>query len=137
MIARGDGRFLFLGSGAARSDEVVQLPYSVSKLGIERLATGLAHQFTPSGIAVTCIRIDGVMPTEAVAISAPHLAGAGVCSPDDFGEAAAWVVSSPTWFSGAVLTLGQLRDLGGSRLGEHCRRGRGGRPRQITRRTAS
>jgi NAD(P)-dependent dehydrogenase (short-subunit alcohol dehydrogenase family) len=91
---------------------VVKLPYSVSKLGIKRLATGLAHQFTPSGIAVTCIRIDGVMPTEAVAISAPHLAGAGVCSPDDFGEAAAWVVSRPTWFSGAVLTLGQLRDLG-------------------------
>lgn len=112
MTDRGAGRFVFLGSGAAFSDEVLQLPYAVSKLGIERLTTGLAHQVSSTGVAVNCIRIDGVIPTEAVELSAPHLVENGACTAEEFAEAVVWLLGRPTWFTGMVLTLGQLRNLG-------------------------
>src|SRR5207245_10162814 len=66
MVERGEGRIVNIGSAAAVSDVVLQLPYSVAKIGLERLTTGLAHQFGEQGVAVNCIRIDEVIPTEAV-----------------------------------------------------------------------
>ena len=111
-LERGDGRFVFMGSGAAFSDDVLQMPYSVTKLGLERVTTGLAHQFGAAGIAVNCIRIDGVIPTEAVTLSAPHLADVAACSPEQFAESVIWLLGRPTSFTGMVLTLGRLRDLG-------------------------
>ena len=112
MLEQGDGRVLNLGSGAAFSDNVEQLPYSITKLSLERLTTGLAHQFTARGIGVNCIRIDEVVPTEAVTLHAPELQATARCTPQQFGEAAAWVLGRPSWFSGMVLTMDHLRDLG-------------------------
>ena len=112
MIERGHGRVLNIGSGAAHSDGVLQLPYSVSKLGLERLTIGLAHQLATESVAVNCIRVDEVVPTEAVTLHTPELGVGAPCSPEQFAAAAAWVLSRPSWFSGQVLTMGQLRDLG-------------------------
>jgi NAD(P)-dependent dehydrogenase (short-subunit alcohol dehydrogenase family) len=112
MLDQGSGRILNIGSGAATSDGVLQLPYGVTKLALERLTTGLAHQLTGTGVGVNCIRVDEVVPTEAVSRAAPELAGGARSTPQDFAQAALWVLARPGWFTGLVLTMEQLRDLG-------------------------
>ena len=87
MIERGQGRILNIGSGAAQSDGTLQLPYSVTKLGLERFTTGLAHQLAGCGVAVNCIRIDEVVPTEAVELHAKELAASARTSPEQFADA--------------------------------------------------
>ncbi|MET0578647.1 MAG: SDR family oxidoreductase [Ilumatobacteraceae bacterium] len=112
MIERGGGRILNLGSGAAQSDGTLQLPYSVTKLSLERLTTGVAHQLAGTGVAVNCIRIDEVIPTEAVELHAAELAAGARSNPAQFAQAVTWVLSRPSWYTGLVLTLDQLRDIG-------------------------
>jgi NAD(P)-dependent dehydrogenase (short-subunit alcohol dehydrogenase family) len=112
MLARGDGRILNIGSGAAQSDGTLQLPYSITKLALERLTTGVAHQLAGRGVAINCIRIDEVVPTEAVELHAKELAVTARSSPEQFAEAVVWVLSRPSWYSGVVLTMDQLRDVG-------------------------
>ncbi|MBV9511079.1 MAG: SDR family oxidoreductase, partial [Caulobacteraceae bacterium] len=49
MLERKSGVLLTVGSSSAHDDGVVQLPYSVTKLGLERIATGLAYQYGAQG----------------------------------------------------------------------------------------
>jgi citronellol/citronellal dehydrogenase len=112
MLERGDGRILNIGSGAAHSDGTLQLPYSVTKLSLERITTGLAHQLTGQGVAVNCIRIDEVIPTEAVELHAKELAVGARSNAEQFAEAVVWVLARPAWYTGMVLTMEQLRDIG-------------------------
>jgi len=115
MLERADSRILNIGSGAALSDGTLQLPYSVTKLSLERITTGLAHQLTDGGVGVNCIRIDEVIPTEAVELHAQQLMAQARSSPQDFAEAAVWVLARPAWYTGMVLTMAQLRDRGALR----------------------
>lgn len=114
MVERGDGRVINVSSGAALNDgeNVLQLPYSVTKLGLERLTTGLAHQFIKAAVAINCVRIDEVIPTEAVTLHAPELAERARHTPVDFGGAMRWLAAQPVGFTGKILTLAQLRDAG-------------------------
>ncbi|MEU7814014.1 SDR family NAD(P)-dependent oxidoreductase [Pseudonocardia sp. NPDC049154] len=112
MLERGNGRVLNLSSIAALDDGVVQLPYSVSKLGLERLTTGLAGQLVGTGVAVNCIRIDEVVPTEAVTLAAPHLRDTARCTPEQFAEGAVAVLALPAERTGEVLAMDDLRAAG-------------------------
>ena len=116
MIQRGRGSIVSLSSSAALSDDVLQLPYSVAKVGLERLTIGLHHQYGEQGVAVSCIRIDEVIPTEAVLLHAPNLAASARTTPDDFARAIAWALQrTPDQIGGHVLGLEELRKLGALR----------------------
>jgi NAD(P)-dependent dehydrogenase (short-subunit alcohol dehydrogenase family) len=119
MLQRGSGRILSLSSSAVLDDGVLQLPYAVAKTGLERLTTGLHHQFGERGIAVSCIRIDEVIPTEAVGLHAPHLVDAALLGPAEFAHAVAWVLEQRVEdVGGRVLTLSGLRASGALRQGQ-------------------
>jgi NAD(P)-dependent dehydrogenase (short-subunit alcohol dehydrogenase family) len=112
MLERGSGALLTVGSGAAFSDGVPQLPYSVTKLSLERIATGLATQYLGQGIASNCLRIDDVVVTEAVRLQAPQLADRGKWSPDDVARAIVWITDQGVALSGRVLAFEELESLG-------------------------
>ena len=116
MLERGRGSIVSLSSSAALSDDVQQLPYSVAKVALERLTIGLHRQFGEQGVAVSCIRIDEVIPTEAVLLHAPDLAASAKTTPDGFASAIAWALQrTPQQIGGRVLGLDELRSAGALR----------------------
>ena len=113
MLERCRGSVVSLSSSAALSDDVLQLPYSVAKLGLERLTIGLHRQFGDRGVAVSCVRIDEVIPTEAVLLHAPDLAASAKSTADGFAGAIAWALQrTPEQIGGRVLGLDDLRSAG-------------------------
>jgi NAD(P)-dependent dehydrogenase (short-subunit alcohol dehydrogenase family) len=112
MIERREGLVLNVGSAAAYEDAVPQLPYSVSKIGLERLTTGVAAQEQHEGVAVALVRIDELVVTEAVHLSAPHLVTDSSTEVDTFAVAMQWLISNPSGLHGRVLTFDDLRALG-------------------------
>jgi NAD(P)-dependent dehydrogenase (short-subunit alcohol dehydrogenase family) len=112
MIERRSGRVVLVGSGSAQDDGVPELPYSIAKLGLERLAVGAAHEWAGSGVGVDCVRIDGIVPTEVVALHVPELLDQAVVTVDEMALALLWVASRPGNETGQVFTLEQLRVRG-------------------------
>jgi citronellol/citronellal dehydrogenase len=116
MLERGRGSIVSLSSSAALSDDVPQLPYSVAKVGLERLTLGLHREFGDRGVAVSCIRIDEVIPTEAVLLHAPDLAASATSTPDGFAGAITWALQrTPEQIGGRVMGLDDLRSAGALR----------------------
>ena len=111
MLDQG-GTILNISSGAAEDDAVPQLPYSCTKLALERLTVGLHHQFVGRGVIFHCIRIDELVPTEAVSYSlGDTVLDVPICDVDSFASATIRLASQPD-LSGEVLTHGRLRELG-------------------------
>ena len=113
MLERGSGVLLTIGSSSAHDDGVLQLPYSVTKLGLERIATGLAYQYGGRGIASNCLLIDEVVLTEAVRLQAPQLVDRAKWTAEDAGEAIVWITDQGVKLSGRVLGFEELQALGG------------------------
>jgi NAD(P)-dependent dehydrogenase (short-subunit alcohol dehydrogenase family) len=111
MLDRG-GTIINLSSGAAQDDAVPQLPYGCTKLALERLTVGLHHQFLGRGVAFHCIRIDELVPTEAVSYSlGDTVLDVPVCDVNSFAAATVRLAGEPE-LSGEVLTHARLRELG-------------------------
>jgi NAD(P)-dependent dehydrogenase (short-subunit alcohol dehydrogenase family) len=109
MLDRGFGRVLFIGSGAAHHDGVLQLPYSVSKIGLERLTTGLDFQLAGTGVTASCVRIDELVVTEAVHLSAPQLVTEDSMQPDRFAIAVRWMIDHGEEIHGKTIDIAYLR----------------------------
>jgi short-subunit dehydrogenase len=112
MLERASGTVLNLSSGAAVDDVVPQLPYACTKVGLERLTVGLHHQFGGRGVAFQCIRLDELVPTEAVTFAmGDEVLDIPTCDVDTFTAAALRLVARRD-LSGEVLTHARLRELG-------------------------
>src|SRR5262249_54096663 len=116
MLARGSGCVLNLSSGAAlRGASPQQLPYAVSKAGLERFTSGLHEQLGPCGVALHCVRSDEFIPTEGALFGAPEHAARARLSPADFAEAMVWLVSEGSALGGTIVSLSALRERGALR----------------------
>ena len=83
---------------------------------LERLTTGLHRQFGDRGVAVSCIRIDEVIPTEAVLLLVPDLAASAKSTADGYAGAIIWALQRPPeQIGGRVLGLDDLRSAGALR----------------------
>ncbi|MCW2620963.1 MAG: short-chain dehydrogenase/reductase [Frankiales bacterium] len=111
MLARGRGMILNISSGAAFQPVPAQLPYAVSKVGLEHFTAGLALQLDGSPVRVACVRVDEIVPTEAVTYARPDMAELGRCSSDQLGAALVWVSEQPAQ-QGRIWTMADLRDAG-------------------------
>ena len=116
MIEHGGGHIINLSSGAAvREGQPIQLPYAVSKAALERLTLGLHHQFHAQNVAVYCVRIDSVIPTEGAAWGAPEVVERAEYSTADFAAAMVWLAGQPAGSGGKAFTLGELEERGALR----------------------
>jgi NADP-dependent 3-hydroxy acid dehydrogenase YdfG len=117
MIQHGSGVVMTVGSGSAHGDDrekrVMQLPYSVTKLGLERLALGIANQFREKKVASSCLLVDEVVVTEAVRLHAPHPAESSIWEAEAIGEAIVWITDQGMDLTARVLGLKELQELGG------------------------
>ena len=113
MLERRSGAVLTVGSSAAYSDNVLQLPYSVTKLSLERIAKSLAFQYGEQGVASNCLLIDEVVLTEAVRLQAPQLVDSAKWTAEDMGEAIVWITEQGKALSGRILGFEELQALGG------------------------
>jgi 3-oxoacyl-[acyl-carrier protein] reductase len=113
MLARGAGHIVHLSSGSAQADRgPLQLPYAVSKAALERLTTGLHHQFHAQGLHASCVRIDEVIPTEGAAWGAPEVLAQARSSAADLARALVWLVSAAPDAAGRIVPLEELRARG-------------------------
>ena len=111
MLKNGTGAVVNVSSGAAVSDEVPQLPYGCTKAALERFTVGLGHQFAGSGVGFYGVRIDELVPTEAVTYSMPDgLSDMAICPPEAVARAIVDLIKRPD-LSGQILGHAQLREL--------------------------
>jgi NAD(P)-dependent dehydrogenase (short-subunit alcohol dehydrogenase family) len=115
MISRGDGRVISVSTGAAAHYVAGQLPYSVTKAGLEQITFGFGHAHPDQGVSFNVLRADGV-PTETLLAVGGSIGvlrpGARYNTPAEVGTAIAWLAARPADFTGATLDFEQLRALG-------------------------
>ena len=92
-------------SRAATSDEFSLLPYSVSKVALERLTQGLAAEAHASRFVT--LRIDDVVPTEAVTFHGGPVAPDAL-SVEDVVNATLWLIEHADEHNGETVSLIQL-----------------------------
>jgi citronellol/citronellal dehydrogenase len=109
MTARRHGAILNVSSAASVMAIPGLLVYGVSKAGLERLTTGLAAELRVHDVAVNCLRIDVPLASEGFVDNAPELDKTD-WEPTEVGaEAALWMLTQPTTFTGQVLGITDLR----------------------------
>jgi NAD(P)-dependent dehydrogenase (short-subunit alcohol dehydrogenase family) len=112
MLERKSGSIVNVSSGAAVSDEVPQLPYAATKAALERLTVGLGVQYAKSGVNFYGVRVDELVPTEAVTYSMPDgLPDIPICPAEDLADAIVTLLTRPE-LTGQVIGHGRLRELG-------------------------
>ena len=139
MARAGGGSVINISSGAAVTPEFGRISYTVTKTALESLTEGMAHELRPDGVAVNCIRLELSVWSEGYAFTLPGVAqtdqmqtreatiaaGARRAQPGgdlaDFedpvimSDAALWLAQQPRDYTGHVLTIGQLREMGAVR----------------------
>ncbi len=61
MLERGEGTLLFSGATASIKGNAKSSPFAVAKFGLRALSQSLAREFTPQGIHIAHIIVDGVI----------------------------------------------------------------------------
>lgn len=110
MMKRGGGRILNISSAAS----VMLLPeivsYSVSKIALETLTRGLAHQLRDSNIAANALRIESAVATEGAVFLNPDGDYSDWEQPEAVAACAGWMVCRPASYTGNVVTIAQVRE---------------------------
>lgn len=115
MAKAGGGSVVNISSFAAVTPEFGRISYSASKAALEVLTQGLAHELRDQRIAVNCIRLELSVWSEGYAFTLPGQDTSDFEDPVIMSDAALWLAKQPHDYTGHVLTIGELRDLGAVR----------------------
>lgn len=122
----GEGRVVNISSGASQQPEFGRVSYTVTKRALEAMTEGLAAELRGK-VAVNCIRLELGVWSEGFT----HTLGEGDYSemedPIIMSDAVLWFANQPIDYTGKVLTIAQLRDLGAvrpkTRIGDRLKPG--------------
>jgi citronellol/citronellal dehydrogenase len=112
MVAAGGGHVINISSGAAVRPEFGRISYTVTKLALESLTEGMAHELRPDGVAVNCIRLELSVWSEGYAFTLPGVDTSDFEDPVIMSDAALWIARQPRDYTGHILTIADLRALG-------------------------
>lgn len=109
MIERKSGRIINISSMLAEAMLPGMVSYSVSKIALEKLTWYAGEELRPYNIPVNALRIELMIATEGWVLRNPGADLSGWEKPEAASEAALWIATQPTAFTGKVVTIGEAR----------------------------
>ena len=109
MIERKDGRIINVSSILAEAMLPGMVSYSVSKVALEKLTWYAGEELKPYNIPVNALRIELMIATEGWVLRNPGADLSGWDKPEAASEAALWIATQPTPFTGKTVTIGDVR----------------------------
>jgi NAD(P)-dependent dehydrogenase (short-subunit alcohol dehydrogenase family) len=113
MLEQRGGRIINVSSSVTvRPWEAVKvgcMPYYVTKLALEGLTLALALELQPHNIAVNCLRIEKIIPSESWPLDALDLDVSRMEKPEAAAEAILWLATRDPSYTGHIVTIDEAR----------------------------
>ncbi len=106
-----EGRIINISTMVSVTPEFGRINYMVTKRALEALTEGSAYDLRGK-IAVNCIRLELMVWTEGFAATLGDVDKAGFEHPVIMSDAALWIAKQPLDYTGKILTIGDLRQMG-------------------------
>jgi NAD(P)-dependent dehydrogenase (short-subunit alcohol dehydrogenase family) len=111
MLDAGEGRVINISTMVAWAPEFGRINYMVTKRALEALTEGAAYDFRGK-IAVNCIRLEVMVWTEGFAATLGDVDRSGFEHPVIMSDAALWIAKQPLDYTGHIVTISDLREMG-------------------------
>ncbi|MEX2080496.1 MAG: SDR family NAD(P)-dependent oxidoreductase [Dehalococcoidia bacterium] len=111
MAVEGGGRVVNISSGASQAPQFGRASYTVTKSALESLTQCHAHELAGK-VAVNCIRLELSVWSEGYTETLGDGDFSGFEDPVIMSDAVLWLAEQPISYSGNILTIGQMRDMG-------------------------
>jgi NAD(P)-dependent dehydrogenase (short-subunit alcohol dehydrogenase family) len=111
MLEAGGGRVINISSAVSVTPEYGRINYMTTKRALEAMTEGFAYELRDR-IAVNCIRLELMVWSEGFASTLGETNKAGFEHPVVMSDACLWLAKQPLEFSGQILTIGQMREMG-------------------------
>jgi NAD(P)-dependent dehydrogenase (short-subunit alcohol dehydrogenase family) len=105
------GRVINISSAVSVTPEFGRINYTTTKRALEGMTEGFAHELRGK-IAVNCIRLELAVWSEGFAATLGQTNKAGFEHPVVMSDACLWLAEQPIDYSGNILTIGQMREMG-------------------------
>lgn len=117
MADAGGGHVVNISSGASQTPEFGRTSYTVTKRALEALTECMAVEpRLRDRVGCNCIRLELAVVSEGFLSTLPDDMDLSFFEdPVIMSDAVLWLASQPTSYSGHVLTIGELRELGAVR----------------------
>ncbi len=112
MADAGGGRVINISSGAADSPEFGRVSYTTTKRALDAMTEALGHELKPSQVAVNCIKLELSVYSEGYEFTLPGVDTSDFEDPVIMSDAALWLAGQPLDYTGHVLTIAQMREMG-------------------------
>ncbi|MFQ5382107.1 MAG: SDR family NAD(P)-dependent oxidoreductase [Dehalococcoidia bacterium] len=110
----GDGRVVNISSGASQSPEFGRISYTTTKRALEALSEGMADELKGK-VSVNCIRLELSVWSEGYTATLGRGDYSNFEHPVVMSDAVLWFCRQPVDYTGKVLTIAELRELGAVR----------------------
>jgi citronellol/citronellal dehydrogenase len=110
-LRTGFGHVINVSSMVSQTPEFGRINYTVTKRALEAMTDGFAYELRGK-IAVNCIRLELMVWSEGFASTLGETSKAGFEHPAVMSDAALWIASQPLDYTGHIVTIGELRELG-------------------------
>jgi NAD(P)-dependent dehydrogenase (short-subunit alcohol dehydrogenase family) len=124
MIEAGEGRVVNISSGVSQSPEFGRAGYMTTKAALEAMTRALAHDLS-GDVAVNCVQLEVAVWTEGFAATLPEDTPIPFEDPVIMSDAVLWFARQPLDFTGRVMTIADLREMGVVRPVTPAKRGQG------------
>lgn len=114
MREAGQGRIINISSAASVFPAFGRISYTATKRALEAMGEGFAHELAPA-VAVNCIRLELQVWTEGYAYTLGESNKAGFEDPVVMSDACLWLAKQPLDYTGHVLTIAEMREMGAVR----------------------
>jgi NAD(P)-dependent dehydrogenase (short-subunit alcohol dehydrogenase family) len=110
MLESG-GRVINISSAVSVTPEYGRINYTATKRALEGMTEGFAHELRGK-IGVNCIRLELAVWSEGFAATLGATNKTGFEHPVVMSDACLWLADQPIDYSGHILTIGQMREMG-------------------------
>jgi 2-deoxy-D-gluconate 3-dehydrogenase len=110
MVA-GQGRVINISSGASQSPGFGRASYTTTKRALEALSECMAFELQGK-VGVNCIRLELSVWSEGYTATLPGMDFSEFEDPVIMSDAALWLAKQPIDYTGHVLTISEMRDMG-------------------------
>jgi NAD(P)-dependent dehydrogenase (short-subunit alcohol dehydrogenase family) len=114
MVEAGEGRVINISSGVSHMPEFGRAGYMTTKAALEAMTQALAFDLSGK-VAVNCIQLEVPVWTEGFAATLPKDTPTPFEDAVIMSDAVLWFVQQPLDYTGKVLSIGELREMGAVR----------------------
>lgn len=114
MAEAGNTQVINISSNASQMPQFGRISYTVTKRALEALTEGMAYELAGK-VAVNCIRLELSVWSEGYTYTLKGQDFSDFEDPVVMSDAVLWFAKQPVEYTGKVLTIGEMRELGAVR----------------------